>query len=112
MDAFQSHSIGNLLNYLFHRSWNWLAWFPLPPYITRSSVLLDNSRYQTIYAKHEGSVAAPTAGLHFTEKTMGILKKKNISFKDVTLHVGIGTLQAGKCGEYWIAHYAFRKSFC
>jgi S-adenosylmethionine:tRNA ribosyltransferase-isomerase len=66
---------------------------PLPPYITRPSALFDNSRYQTIYAKHEGSVAAPTAGLHFTEKTMEILKKKNISFKDVTLHVGIGTFR-------------------
>jgi S-adenosylmethionine:tRNA ribosyltransferase-isomerase len=66
---------------------------PLPPYITRPSTSLDSDRYQTIYAKHEGSVAAPTAGLHFTEQTMESLKKKNISFKNVTLHVGIGTFR-------------------
>jgi S-adenosylmethionine:tRNA ribosyltransferase-isomerase len=56
-------------------------------------MFLDSDRYQTIYAKHEGSVAAPTAGLHFTERTMDFLKKKNISFKNVTLHVGIGTFR-------------------
>ena len=66
---------------------------PLPPYITRASTTLDSSRYQTIYAKHEGSVAAPTAGLHFTESTLQTLNKKNISFKKVTLHVGIGTFR-------------------
>jgi len=66
---------------------------PLPPYITRASTHLDSSRYQTIYAKHEGSVAAPTAGLHFSEPTLRILKKKNISFKNVTLHIGIGTFR-------------------
>ncbi len=66
---------------------------PLPPYITRASTNLDSSRYQTIYAAHEGSVAAPTAGLHFTEQTLQILKKKNISLKKITLHVGIGTFR-------------------
>ena len=66
---------------------------PLPPYITRASVPLDNDRYQTIYAKHEGSVAAPTAGLHFTTGTLDTLKKKNIRFEHVTLHVGIGTFR-------------------
>jgi S-adenosylmethionine:tRNA ribosyltransferase-isomerase len=66
---------------------------PLPPYITRASTSLDSIRYQTIYAKHEGSVAAPTAGLHFTESTLAILKKKNIAFKHITLHVGIGTFR-------------------
>ena len=66
---------------------------PLPPYITRASTTMDSSRYQTIYAKHEGSVAAPTAGLHFTEQTMDLLKKKNIVFNNLTLHVGIGTFR-------------------
>jgi S-adenosylmethionine:tRNA ribosyltransferase-isomerase len=66
---------------------------PLPPYITRVSTPLDSDRYQTIYAKQNGSVAAPTAGLHFTEPTLDTLKKKNISFTDVTLHVGIGTFR-------------------
>ena len=66
---------------------------PLPPYITRASTPLDYQRYQTIYAKYEGSVAAPTAGLHFTDPVLRILKKKKISFKNVTLHVGIGTFR-------------------
>jgi len=66
---------------------------PLPPYISRASTHLDSSRYQTIYAKYDGSVAAPTAGLHFSEPTLRILKKKNISFKNVTLHIGIGTFR-------------------
>jgi len=66
---------------------------PLPPYITRASTSLDNDRYQTIYAKHEGSVAAPTAGLHFTETVLDILKKKKIEFRNVQLHVGIGTFR-------------------
>lgn len=72
---------------------------PLPPYITRASTTLDSIRYQTIYAKHEGSVAAPTAGLHFTESTLEILKKKNIAFKNVTLHVGIGTFRPVSVGD-------------
>jgi S-adenosylmethionine:tRNA ribosyltransferase-isomerase len=66
---------------------------PLPPYITRASTDVDSYRYQTIYAKHEGSVAAPTAGLHFTEPMLRTLEKKNISFKNVTLHVGLGTFR-------------------
>jgi S-adenosylmethionine:tRNA ribosyltransferase-isomerase len=66
---------------------------PLPPYITRASTSIDSSRYQTIYARNEGSVAAPTAGLHFTDKTLEILKKKNITFKNLTLHVGLGTFR-------------------
>jgi S-adenosylmethionine:tRNA ribosyltransferase-isomerase len=66
---------------------------PLPPYITRASVPSDNNRYQTIYAKHEGSVAAPTAGLHFTAKTLDRMRRKKIRFEHVTLHVGIGTFR-------------------
>jgi S-adenosylmethionine:tRNA ribosyltransferase-isomerase len=72
---------------------------PLPPYITRASTHLDSSRYQTIYSKHEGSVAAPTAGLHFTEPILKILKKKNISVQNVTLHVGIGTFRPVSVGD-------------
>ncbi len=66
---------------------------PLPPYITRASTSLDISRYQTIYARNEGSVAAPTAGLHFTKQTMESLKKKHITFQNLTLHVGLGTFR-------------------
>ncbi|MBN2175811.1 MAG: S-adenosylmethionine:tRNA ribosyltransferase-isomerase [Bacteroidales bacterium] len=66
---------------------------PLPPYVHRPAVDSDKKRYQTIYARSEGSVAAPTAGLHFTEQVLESLKKKNISFEEVTLHVGAGTFR-------------------
>lgn len=64
---------------------------PLPPYINRESTELDNQRYQTIYSRVQGSVAAPTAGLHFTETVINNLKAKNIKFDEVILHVGPGT---------------------
>ncbi|MCX6252746.1 MAG: S-adenosylmethionine:tRNA ribosyltransferase-isomerase [Bacteroidetes bacterium] len=66
---------------------------PLPPYISRASADLDNSRYQTIYAREEGSVAAPTAGFHFTEQILKDLHKKKCLFENVTLHVGLGTFR-------------------
>ena len=69
---------------------------PLPPYIKRKTNLQDKERYQTIYAKHQGSVAAPTAGLHFTENIFESLVKKNISKTYVTLHVGAGTFKPVK----------------
>ena len=64
---------------------------PLPPYLKRSAEELDKERYQTIYSAHEGAVAAPTAGLHFTRAVFDSLKKKNISTDFVTLHVSAGT---------------------
>ncbi len=66
---------------------------PLPPYINRASSETDHSRYQTIFAHYEGSVAAPTAGLHFTESVLEELRKKEISAEKVTLHVGLGTFR-------------------
>jgi len=66
---------------------------PLPPYMNRQAVESDKYRYQTVYAKSEGSVAAPTAGLHFTEEVFEKLKQKNIKFDEVTLHVGAGTFK-------------------
>ncbi len=69
---------------------------PLPPYIKRESVDSDNERYQTMYAEHEGSVAAPTAGLHFTQELITSLEKKNIQLKYLTLHVGAGTFKPVK----------------
>lgn len=69
---------------------------PLPPYIKRSAELSDATRYQTIYAHTEGSVAAPTAGLHFTESLFERLNAKNILRNYVTLHVGAGTFQPVK----------------
>ncbi|HJZ39194.1 MAG TPA: S-adenosylmethionine:tRNA ribosyltransferase-isomerase [Bacteroidales bacterium] len=66
---------------------------PLPPYIKRNPEEIDRSRYQTIYSRVEGSVAAPTAGLHFTEAVFEQIRAKNISVHEVTLHIGAGTFQ-------------------
>ncbi|MEI7594466.1 MAG: S-adenosylmethionine:tRNA ribosyltransferase-isomerase [Bacteroidota bacterium] len=66
---------------------------PLPPYIKRESTETDTSRYQTIYAQLDGSVAAPTAGLHFTEKVLKSISDKNILQEKVVLHVGAGTFK-------------------
>ena len=66
---------------------------PLPPYIERAAGADDDDRYQTVYAKHQGAVAAPTAGLHFTDEILGSLKDKGVEFAEVTLHVGAGTFQ-------------------
>ncbi|MBI3882910.1 MAG: S-adenosylmethionine:tRNA ribosyltransferase-isomerase, partial [Sphingobacteriales bacterium] len=68
----------------------------LPPYIKRKAAEEDKERYQTIYAAHEGSVAAPTAGLHFTSNIFSCLKEKNIITDYVTLHVGAGTFKPVK----------------
>lgn len=66
---------------------------PLPPYIKRQCDAIDNERYQTVYAKQSGSVAAPTAGLHFTEKIFNDFEQKRIGHSFVTLHVGAGTFK-------------------
>ena len=64
---------------------------PIPPYLNRQSEAIDKTRYQTVYAHYEGSVAAPTAGLHFTEKVLEALDAKGVSRENVCLHVGAGT---------------------
>ena len=66
---------------------------PLPPYLHREAEASDRERYQTVFAKHEGSVAAPTAGLHFTNELIDRLKNDGIAFEEVTLHVGAGTFR-------------------
>jgi S-adenosylmethionine:tRNA ribosyltransferase-isomerase len=66
---------------------------PIPPYLKRDSEQVDEFSYQTVYSKLEGSVAAPTAGLHFTEKVLNALKNKGIAFEEITLHVGAGTFK-------------------
>lgn len=68
-----------------------LGQMPLPPYIKEK--LEDKERYQTVYAKHEGSAAAPTAGLHFTEELLAKIQDKGISIGFITLHVGLGTFR-------------------
>jgi len=69
---------------------------PIPPYLNRETEEADEETYQTVYAKIDGSVAAPTAGLHFTDSVLNDLKQKNISEKEITLHVGAGTFQPVK----------------
>ncbi len=71
-----------------------LGQMPLPPYITHQ--LKDKNRYQTVYAKHDGSAAAPTAGLHFTPELLEEIKQKGVSVAEVTLHVGLGTFRPVK----------------
>ncbi|MFW5974931.1 MAG: S-adenosylmethionine:tRNA ribosyltransferase-isomerase [Bacteroidota bacterium] len=66
---------------------------PLPPYLKRKPTGLDKLRYQTVFARHDGSVAAPTAGLHFTEHILQKIRQKNIASVKVTLHVGAGTFK-------------------
>jgi S-adenosylmethionine:tRNA ribosyltransferase-isomerase len=66
---------------------------PLPPYIQRPDDASDDARYQTVYARHSGAVAAPTAGLHFDEAMLARLREMGVAFAEVTLHVGAGTFQ-------------------
>jgi S-adenosylmethionine:tRNA ribosyltransferase-isomerase len=66
---------------------------PLPPYLKRDAEESDKARYQTVYARHDGSVAAPTAGLHFTPPVLSELEKRGIATAEVTLHVGMGTFK-------------------
>jgi len=76
---------------------------PIPPYLNRKSEETDKTTYQTIYSEHKGSVAAPTAGLHFTDSVFSSFKQKNISLNNVTLHVGAGTfkpVQSETIGEH------------
>ncbi len=82
---------------------------PLPPYIRREADSNDEERYQTIYAVQQGSVAAPTAGLHFSEHIFQSLDAKNIERDFVTLHVGAGTFKPVKCGQMQdhVMHHEF-----
>lgn len=70
---------------------------PLPPYMERDDQLSDKERYQTVYARHDGSIAAPTAGLHFDQMMLEQLKKAGIQTATVTLHVGAGTFKPVRC---------------
>jgi len=91
-------------NYIvkFHYTSDWkellseIGQMPLPPYIRRAPSTEDRERYQTVYASEEGAIAAPTAGLHFTDELLGNLSLKGIRTVYVTLHVGIGTFRPVK----------------
>ena len=80
---------------IFNEILDQIGLMPLPPYITEAT-REDNKKYQTVYAKYDGSAAAPTAGLHFTEELLEKIKQKGIEIANVTLHVGIGTFRPVK----------------
>ncbi len=82
---------------------------PLPPYIAREAVLSDRERYQTVYAAENGSVAAPTAGLHFTPELLEKAREKGVKLAFVTLHVGIGTFRPVKCERVEDHHMHFEE---
>lgn len=81
-------------NGIFNEILDQIGLMPLPPYIKEK--LKENDKYQTVYAKYEGSSAAPTAGLHFTEELLEKIKQKGVNIANVTLHVGIGTFRPVK----------------
>ena len=85
-----------------------LGQMPLPPYITHK--LQDKNRYQTVYAKHEGSAAAPTAGLHFTKELLEEVERRGIKIANVTLHVGLGTFRPVK-EENILDHHMHTESY-
>lgn len=82
---------------IFEEILDQLGQMPLPPYITHQ--LKDKNRYQTVYAKYEGSAAAPTAGLHFTEELLQQIQEKGVKIARVTLHVGLGTFRPVKVDD-------------
>ena len=88
-----------------------LGQMPLPPYIERANNSEDKDRYQTVYCKEEGSVAAPTAGLHFTEELLAKAAAKGIKIAYVTLHVGIGTFRPVKVENIEEHHMHFEEYF-
>lgn len=82
---------------IFEEILDQLGEMPLPPYITHK--LQDKNRYQTVYAKHEGSAAAPTAGLHFTQELLKEIEEMGVKIAHVTLHVGLGTFRPVKVDD-------------
>ena len=88
-----------------------LGQMPLPPYIERENNKDDRDRYQTVYCRDEGSVAAPTAGLHFTEELLAKAEAKGVKIAYVTLHVGIGTFRPVKVENIEEHHMHFEEYF-
>ena len=92
---------------IFYERLEELGRMPLPPYIERESTEADKDRYQTVYARERGSVAAPTAGLHFTEEILQRAQEKGVRLAYVTLHVGIGTFRPVKVDRIEDHHMHF-----
>ena len=83
---------------------------PLPPYIRRADAAEDRERYQTVYAKVPGAVAAPTAGLHFDDSMLAVLGKRGVESAYVTLHVGAGTFQPVRVND--IGQHVMHHEYC
>ncbi len=99
--------------YYKHNFWKQLdkiGKVPLPPYIEREATDYDKEHYQTVYAQKKGSVAAPTAGLHFTEQIFNRLKEKGIVILNVILHVGLGTFRPVKTEN--ILQHSMHSEYC
>lgn len=94
---------------IFEEVLDQLGQMPLPPYITHP--LQDKNRYQTVYAKYNGSAAAPTAGLHFTQELLEQIKEKGVEIAKVTLHVGLGTFRPVKT-ENILEHHMHSEYYC
>ncbi len=92
-DAFLIKFSWDNSNVAFGEIIDWTGQIPIPPYLNRPAEQIDDVRYQTIYSEEKGSVAAPTAGLHFTQHVFDSLKAKGINHLNVTLHVGAGTFK-------------------
>ncbi|HEY3372106.1 MAG TPA: S-adenosylmethionine:tRNA ribosyltransferase-isomerase [Prolixibacteraceae bacterium] len=106
----------NNADYEFSRIIENAGSLPIPPYLNRETEQSDLERYQTVYSKIKGSVAAPTAGLHFTEKVFGHLKEAGHQLAELTLHVGAGTFQPVKSEtidghEMHSEHFYIRRDF-
>ena len=102
-------------NGIFNEILDKIGLMPLPPYIKER--LKEKDRYQTVYAKYEGSAAAPTAGLHFTDELLEKIKEKGVEIANVTLHVGIGTFRPVKVEnieehDMHSEHYYIKKEDC
>ena len=98
---------------IFEEILDQLGQMPLPPYITHQ--LEDKDRYQTVYAKHSGSAAAPTAGLHFTPQLLEEIKAEGVEIASVTLHVGLGTFRPVKVDnilEHHMHSEFYHRNFC
>ena len=100
---------------IFNEILDKIGLMPLPPYIHEE--LKQKDRYQTVYAKYEGSAAAPTAGLHFTEELLKKIEEKNVKIANVTLHVGIGTFRPVKeknveDHQMHSEHFLYKKGRC
>jgi S-adenosylmethionine:tRNA ribosyltransferase-isomerase len=98
-DAYEIRFTWNNLSFSFAEIIEQIGLTPIPPYLNRETEDIDKDRYQTVYSQHQGSVAAPTAGLHFTDQILSTLENNGHQLLNVTLHVGAGTFKPVKSEE-------------